>query len=81
MTHDLAWAEQVKSEYKELLGRITRLYVFLNSKPKISVQDISLLKEQYDAMRYYAEILLARLYLHNIEIDSEEESDNENGTV
>lgn len=46
MTHDLAWAEQVKSEYKELLGRITRLHVFLNSKPKISVQDISLLKEQ-----------------------------------
>ena len=78
MTHDLVWAERVKSEYKELLGRITRLYVFLNSNPKISEQDISLLKEQLDIMKAYAEILLARLLYHNIEIDEEEEIDNEN---
>ena len=78
MTHDLVWAERVKSEYKELLGRITRLYVFLNSNPKIGEQDISLLKEQLDIMKAYAEILLARLLYHNIEIDEEEEIDNEN---
>lgn len=73
MTHDLAWAERVKSEFKELYGRIRRLRAFLNSNPNISEQDLLLLKQQYDAMTTYAGILLTRLYLHNIEIDKEEE--------
>lgn len=67
--HDLAWAERVKSEYDELLGKITRLDGFLKSEPKIDKQDILLLKAQLDAMRGYAGILVARLYYHDMEID------------
>ena len=67
--HDLAWAERVKMEYKELSGRIMRLDVFLKSEPNIDKQDILLLKAQLDAMRGYAGILIARLYYHDIEID------------
>jgi hypothetical protein len=72
MTHDLAWDDRVKSEYDELLGRIMRLDGFLKSEPNIDRQDILLLKAQLDAMRGYAEILVARLHYHNIEIDEEE---------
>lgn len=71
MTHDLAWAERVKSEYKELLGRISRLGTFLQSKPSIDKEDILLLETQLDIMRSYVRILITRLQRHNIEIDEE----------
>lgn len=71
MTHDLAWAERVKYEYKELLDRITRLRAFLEKDPKISGTDMSFLKVQLDIMSDYADILLARLHYHNVEIDAE----------
>ena len=67
--YDLAWAERVKSEYDELLGRIMRLDGFLKSEPKIDKQDVLLLNAQLDAMRGYEGILVARLYYHDIEID------------
>jgi hypothetical protein len=67
--YDIAWAERVKSEYDEIIGRIMRLDGFLKSEPNIDKQDIFLLKAQLDAMRGYAGILVARLYYHNIEID------------
>ena len=67
--YNQTWAERVKSEYDELLGRIMRLDGFLKSEPKIDKQDILLLKAQLDAMRGYAGILVARLYYHDMEID------------
>lgn len=69
MTHDLAWAERVKSEYKELSGRIIRLSAFLESAQNIDKQDVLLLKAQLDIMKSYARVLVARLYYHNIEIN------------
>lgn len=74
MTYDLAWAERVKSEYKELSDRIERLEKFLYGRPSgaypaIDKQDILLLKAQLDTMKSYAGILITRLYYHNIEID------------
>ena len=50
MTHDLAWSERVKSEYKDLLGRIMRLGAFLQSKPNIDKEDILFLRacEDYE---------------------------------
>lgn len=71
MTHDLAWAEGVKSEYKELLKKVARLRTFLETDPKISEQDMLLLKSQLGTMKAYANILLARLHYHNVEIDVE----------
>lgn len=68
MTHDIAWADRVKSEYYEIIGRIMRLDGYLKSEPNIDKQDILLLKAQLNAMRGYAGILVARLYYHNIEI-------------
>ena len=61
MTHDLTWAERVKSEYKELLKKVAHLDLFLDSNPTIDEGDILLLKAQRDAMRTYATILLMRL--------------------
>lgn len=70
MTYDLAWAERVKLEYKELSIRIARLEAFLEANPKIDKQDILFLKAQLDAMKSYAKFLIARLYYHDIEIDT-----------
>lgn len=72
MTHDLAWAEGVKSEYKELLKKFARLELFLDSNPTIDEDDILLLKVQRDAMRTYAIILLMRLHHHNLDVTEEE---------
>ena len=76
MTHDLAWAERVKYEYKELSGMITRLRAFLETDPKISEQDMLFLKAQLTIMKDYANILLARLHYHNVEIDEEIKEDS-----
>lgn len=73
MTHDLTWAERVKSEYKELLKKVARLDLFLDSNPTIDEGDILLLKAQRDAMRTYATILLMRLHHHNLDLDVTEE--------
>ena len=72
MTHDLAWAERVKSEYKGLLKKVARLELFLDSNPTIDEDDILLLKAQRDAMRTYATILLMRLHHHNLDVTEEE---------
>lgn len=74
-----SWSERVKYEYKELSGRIARLRTFLETDPKISEQDMLLLKSQLDTMKAYANILLARLHYHNVEIDVEidEEGDEQ----
>ena len=72
MTHDLAWAERVKSEYKDLLKKVVRLEVFLDSNPTIDDEDILLLKAQRDAMRTYAIILLMRLHYHNLDFTEED---------
>lgn len=66
-----SWSERVKYEHKELSGRITRLRAFLETDPKISAQDISLLKAQLAIMKDYDDILIARLRYHNVEIDEE----------
>ena len=73
MTHDLTWAERVKSEYKELLKKVAHLDLFLDSNPTIDEGDILLLKAQRDAMRTYAAILLMRLHHHNLDLDVTEE--------
>lgn len=75
MTHDLAWVEGVKSEYKELLKKVARLELFLDSNPTIDEDDILLLKTQRDAMRMYAIILLMRLHHHNLNVTEEELKD------
>lgn len=67
-----SWSERVKYEHKELSGRIARLRTFLETDPKISEQDMLLLKSQLGTMKDYANILLARLHYHNVEIDEEE---------
>ena len=67
-----SWAERVKNEHKELSGRITRLLAFLETDPKISEQDTSLLRAQLAIMKDYDDILIARLHYHNIEIDEED---------
>lgn len=67
-----SWSERVKYEYKELSGRIARLRTFLETDPKISEQDMLLLKSQLDTMKAYENILLARLHYHNVDIDEEE---------
>lgn len=66
-----SWTERVKYEHKELSGRIARLRAFLETDPKISDQDISLLKAQLTIMKDYANILIVRLHYHNVEIDEE----------
>ena len=67
-----SWSERVKYEHKELSGRITRLLAFLETDPKISEQDTSLLRAQLAIMKDYDDILIARLNYHNIEIDEED---------
>lgn len=67
-----SWSERVKYEHKELSGRITRLLAFLETDPKISEQDTSLLRAQLAIMKDYDDILIARLHYHNIEIDEED---------
>ena len=68
-----SWEERVKHEYKEVSGRIARLRAFLETDPKISEQDASLLKAQLTIMKDYGRILLVRLHYHNVEIDEEED--------
>ena len=75
MTHDQAWAERVKSEYKELVKKVARLELFLDSNPTIDEDDILLLKAQRDAMRAYAIILLMRLHYHNLNVTKEKLKD------
>lgn len=67
-----SWSERVKYEHKELSGKITRLLAFLETDPKISEQDTSLLRAQLAIMKDYEDILIARLHYHGIEIDEED---------
>lgn len=75
MTYNSTWIERVKLEHRELSSKIARLEKFLYGKPSgehppIDKQDILFLEAQLDAMKSYAGILIARLYYHDIEIDT-----------
>lgn len=70
--HAMIELDGVKYEHKELSGKITRLLAFLETDPKISEQDTSLLRAQLAIMKDYEDILIARLHYHNIEIDEED---------
>jgi hypothetical protein len=57
--------DRLKAEKEELLDKVTKLAMFLNSDKTDSLSDanVLLLKQQYEAMNTYLNILIIRIEL------------------
>ncbi len=72
--HGATYIERMNNEYHELQERIKKLENFLNTKAsKLDSVEYVLMKEQYNAMNTYVEILHARILYA---IDKEQRNTN-----
>lgn len=62
---ETTFLDRLKAEQQELLDKLTKLAIFLNSEKQYSLSDanVLLLKQQLEAMNTYLNILIIRIEL------------------